>query len=95
MDGFLMYWNVKNVELLYIKFVDFLNLENLNVNILCPKIKIPNSIINGGSVVLIPARIVLFAIQFVLGWKRICVFGVEELNMDFVIRNRINVILER
>lgn len=67
MDGFLMYWNVKNVELLYIKFVDFLNLENQNVNILCPKIKIRNSIINGGSVVLIPARIVQYAILFVLG----------------------------
>ena len=95
MDGFQMFYSVKNVELLSIKFVDFLNLENQNVNILCRKIKIRNSIINGGSVVLIRARIARFVILFVQGCKLICVFGVEGQNMGFVIQSKINAILER
>lgn len=94
MDGFLMFSNVENVELLFIKFVDILNLENLNVNISYQKIKTPNFIINGDSVHSTRALIVLYVKQSALDLSRIFVSGAEEQNMLFVMQKISNVILE-
>lgn len=94
MDGFLMFLNVENVVLLFIKFVDILNLENLNVNISYQKIKTPNFIINGDNAHLTRALIVLYVKQSALDLSRIFVSGAEEQDMLFVMQKISNVILE-
>jgi hypothetical protein len=64
MVGFLIFYNAKNVELLFIKFANFLKV-NLNVNILSQKIKILSFSINGDNVALIPVLIVQYAELYV------------------------------
>lgn len=89
-----MFLNVENVVLLFIKFVDILNLENLNANISYQKIKTPNFTINGDNAHLTRALIVLYVKQSALDLSRIFVSGAEEQDMLFVMQKISNVILE-
>lgn len=93
MDGFQMFSNVENVELLSIKSVDILNWENLNANISYLKIKILNFIINGGSVPTTQALIVQSVKLYVQVFNLTYVYGVEELNTLFVMLKISNVTL--
>lgn len=88
-----MFLNVENVASLFIKFVDILNLENLNANILYQKIKTLNFIINGDNVRSTRALIVLYAKQSVLDLSHIFVSGAEEQDTLFVTQKISNVIL--